>query len=80
MACEKSLVKKPEARSFQNIGQSARYVKFNKRIIPVQQLNRHLIIACQKMMNIGNDFDKAYCSVLLQKLRMTINELDFMHG
>ena len=68
MRCIKDRVKKPEPRDVEDIERPSSYVRFNKRLIPIQQLNRHLMRACQKMMTIGNEIDKAYCFLLLNKL------------
>ena len=68
MKCTKDRVKKPEPRDVEDIARPSSYVRFNKRLIPIQQLNRHLMRACQKMMTIGNEIDKAYCFLLLNKL------------
>ena len=80
MRCSKDRVKKPEPRNFQDIALPSSYVRFNKRLIPVQQLNRHLIRACQKMMTIGNEIDKEYCLLLLNKLAIEEeDDLGFMN-
>ena len=80
MRCPEDRVKKPETRVVEDIARPSSYVRFNKRLIPVQQLNRHLIRACQKMMTIGNEMDKAYCLLLLNKLAIEEeDDLGFMN-
>ena len=78
--CSENRVKKPEQRVVEEFERPSRYVRFNKRLIPVQQLNRHLIRACRKMMTIGNEMDKAYCLLLLNKLAIEEDDdLGFMN-
>ena len=80
LRCPEDRVKKPKTRVVKDIARPSRYIRFNKRLIPVQQLNRHLIRACQKMMTIGNEIDKAYCLLLLKKLAVEEeDDLGFMN-
>ena len=68
MRCLTNRVKKLLSRNLRKIEQPSRYETLTKRIIPPQQLDNHLIRACEKIRSIGNEEDKAYCDLLLDKL------------
>ena len=68
MRCLKNRVKKLLSSYLRKIERPSRYEALTKRIIPPQQLDNHLIRACEKIMSIGNAADKAYCDLLLDKL------------
>ena len=61
-------ITRKENRNFEDIQYYPRYVRLDKTIIPIQQLNHHLIRACQELMIFGNEMTKAYCLILLGKL------------
>ena len=80
LRCPENRVKKHELRNVRDIARPSSCVRFNKRLIPVQQLNRHLVRACRRMMTIGNETDKAYCLLLLNKLAIEEeDDLGFMN-
>ena len=64
----KTRIKRKENHNFEDIKYYPRYVRLDKTIIPIQQLNHHLIRACQELMMFGNEMTKAYCLILLGKL------------
>ena len=64
----KTRIKRKENHNFEDIKYYPRYVRLDKTIIPIQQLNHHLIRACQELMSIGNEMTKAYCLILMGRL------------
>ena len=64
----KTRIKRKENHNFEDIRYYPRYVRLDKTIIPIQQLNHHLIRACQELMSIGNEMTKAYCLILMGRL------------
>ena len=68
MRCLTNRFKKLSTRNLRNIEHRSRHETLTKRMIPPQQLDNHLIRACEKIRSIGNEADKAYCDLLLDKL------------
>ena len=79
MRCLKNRVKKLSTRYFREIESPSRYEIFTKRMIPPQQLDNHLIRACEKIKSIGNEEYKEHCNLLLDKLSFEEgNDLGFI--
>ena len=64
----KNRITRKENHDFEDNKYYPRYVRLDKTIVPIQQLNHHLIRACQELMSIGNEMTKAYCLILLGTL------------